>query len=39
MCKSNKNKRSLVVSGLLFLFEKKKNLKIKDYRADNYYVS
>nr|DAM51503.1 MAG TPA: hypothetical protein [Caudoviricetes sp.] len=24
MCKSNKNKRSLIVSGLLFLFEKKR---------------
>nr|DAI05045.1 MAG TPA: hypothetical protein [Caudoviricetes sp.] len=39
MCKSNKNERSLIVSGLLFLFEKKKNLKIKDYHANNLYVS
>nr|DAP00604.1 MAG TPA: hypothetical protein [Caudoviricetes sp.] len=27
MCKSNKNKRSLIVSGLLFLFEKKNKNK------------
>nr|DAY34375.1 MAG TPA: hypothetical protein [Caudoviricetes sp.] len=38
MCKSNKNKRSLIVSGLLFLFEKKNKNK-KGYHANNYYVS
>lgn len=38
MCKSNKNKRSLIVSGLLFLFEKKEDKK-KGYHANNYYVS
>nr|DAS45136.1 MAG TPA: hypothetical protein [Caudoviricetes sp.] len=37
MCKSNKNKRSLIVSGLLFLFEKKK-IKIKGYHPGNLYV-
>ena len=39
MCKSNKNEGSLIVSGLLFLLEKKKNLKIKGYHRGNLYVS
>nr|DAD86718.1 MAG TPA: hypothetical protein [Myoviridae sp. ct3wi9] len=38
MCKSNKNKRSLIVSGLLFLFEKKKDTKIKGHHPGNLYV-
>ena len=39
MCKSNKNKRSLIVGGLLFLFEKKNKNKKKGYQDGNLYVS